>query len=351
MTSAERILCAANLGQADMVPVAPYLGNHGARLAGVRLDEYCRSGEVMADAQIRTWEVYHQDAVVAQSDNYYIAEGFGLQVEHHPDSTPTASTLPVGELADIEKLRVPDPRTAGRMPVYLDAIARLARHFRGQVAVRAPGTGPFSLAGHLMGTERFLMELAMADQEPDGPEAKLLRRLMELTTDSLIAFAKACLEAGATIVQAGDSLASLDMISPAMYRKWAWPSERRFFGELTPLAQRHGAATLMHICGNMTGVLEPMADTGAMILELDSKVDLATAKRLVGSRVCLMGNLNPVTALWRGSPQEVRLAAKQAIAAAGAGGGFILGSGCEVPPAAPRENLLAMVDAARTWCE
>lgn len=47
----------------------------------------------------------------------------------------------------------------------------------------------------------------------------------------------------------------------------------------------------------MTPVLELMADTVADILELDSKVNLATAKQRVGHRVCLMGNLDPVECL------------------------------------------------------
>jgi uroporphyrinogen decarboxylase len=345
MTSLERILLAASLGKPDCIPVAPYLGNHGAHVAGVTIDQYCRCGEVMAQAQYRAWEIYGQDAVVAQSDNYYIAEGFGSQVEHHHDSTPTLKTPAVGELADIDRLSVPNPLTDGRMPVYLDAIGRLARRLGGRVAVRAPGTGPFSLASHLMGTQRFLMEVALADAD-GGDAEKRLRKLMTLTTEALVAFAKASLQAGANIVQAGDSLASIDMISPDMYRRWAWPYERQFFSELTPLAAKCGAATLLHICGNMTPVLDEMADTGANILELDSKVDLRVAKERVGHRVCLMGNLNPVTVLWRGSVADVERAAGDAIAAAGAGG-FILGSGCEVPIATPRENVLAMVRAAR----
>ena len=347
MTSLERIRCAARRQSVDRVPVAPYLGNHGARVAGVLIGQYCQSGRVMAEAQFRAWQVYGQDAVVAQSDNYYIAEGFGLKVEHYQDSTPTLKTPAVRELEDIEKLRVPDPYQDGRMPIYLEAIRRLAEMTRGEVAVRAPGTGPFSLAAHLMGAEQFLVELAMAERHPGGFGEESLKRLLELTTDTLIAFATACLEAGAHIVQAGDSLASCDMISPATYRKWAWPAERRFFSTINPLAERYGAATLLHICGNMTPVLDAMADTGAHILELDHKVSLKTAKEHVGDRVCLMGNLDPVELLWRGTPAAVTRAAQQAIADAAEHGGFILGSGCEVPVAAPTDNLRAMLKVAR----
>lgn len=332
-----------------MVPVAPYMGNYGARVAGVPIGDYCRSGRLMAEAQLRAWEIHGQDAVVAQSDNYYIAEGFGVEVEHHPDGTPTFKTPAIAELDDVSRLRVPNPQADGRMPVYLEAIRLLAERLQGRVAVRAPGTGPFSLASHVLGTERFLMELALAGQEPDGPAARALRQLLELTSDALIAFALACLEAGAHLVQAGDSLASLDMISPAMYRQWAWPYERKFFAAVNPRASQRGAATLLHICGNMTPVLELMADTGAHILELDSKVDLKTAKERVGKRVCLMGNLNPVTVLWQGSSATVAEAADTALRDASAGGGFILGSGCEVPVGTPQKNLKAMVCAARNW--
>lgn len=347
MTSLERIRCAVRRQPVDRVPVAPFMGNHGARVAGVPIGTYCRSGRVMAEAQFRAWQTYGQDAVVAQSDNYYIAEGFGVEVEHYEDATPTLKTPVLRELADIERLRVPDPQRDGRMPVYLEAIRRLGELTHGEVAVRAPGTGPFSLAGHLMGAENFLIEMAMADRDPGGPGEQSLKRLLELTTEALIAFATACLEAGAHLVQAGDSLASLDMISSASYRRWAWPAERRFFAAINPLAERHGAATLLHICGDMTFVLESMADTGARILELDHKVSLRTASERVGNRVCLMGNLDPVELLWRGTPAAVAEASRQAIADAGQHSGFILGSGCEVPVAASQENMSAMIEAAR----
>ena len=72
MTSRERLLLAAHGRIPDRVPVAPYMGNHGARVAGVPIGAYCQSGQLMAEAQFRAWQLYGQDAVVAQSDNYYI---------------------------------------------------------------------------------------------------------------------------------------------------------------------------------------------------------------------------------------------------------------------------------------
>ena len=191
------------------------------------------------------------------------------------------------------------------------------------------------------------MELAMADRAPDGEASRILRHLMELTTQALIAFALACLEAGAQIVQAGDSMASLDMISPSMYRGWALPFEKRFFSALNPVAELKGAATLLHVCGNMTPVLPAMADSGAHILELDWKVNLRAARQAVGNRICLMGNLDPVGVLWRGSAAEVESASRRAIQDAGADGAFILGSGCEVAMATPTENIAAMIRTAR----
>ena len=184
MNSLERLRTAAHLDRPDPTPVAPYMGNHGAHVAGVAIGEYCCCGRLMAEAQYRAWKLYGQDAVVPQSDNYYIAEGFGVVVQHYEDSTPTFKTAAIDDLDDIGQLRVPDPARDGRMPVYLEAIRRLRELTHGEVAVRAPGTGPFALAAHLLGTEAFLVELALAQREPGGPGERAIKRLLDLTTDA-----------------------------------------------------------------------------------------------------------------------------------------------------------------------
>ena len=94
--------------------------------------------------------------MVPQSDNYYIAEGFGVVVEHCEDATPTLKTPAIDDILEVHRLKVPDPYTDGRMPVYLEAAEIVSGKLKKDgICVRGTGTGPFSLASHLMGTETF----------------------------------------------------------------------------------------------------------------------------------------------------------------------------------------------------
>lgn len=113
--------------------------------------------------------------------------------------------------------------------------------------------------------------------------------------------------------------------------------------------KQHGVqVSLLHICGNATRVIDLYAETGADLIEIDNKVDLAMAKRAIGDRAALMGNVHTVTELLDGTPASVRAAAQRCIDQAGSGGGFVLGSGCIVPRRAPLENVIEMVRVAHS---
>jgi len=348
MNSRERFLTAARRQPPDKVPAAPYNGNFGAALAGIPVSRYNTDGKAMARAQIYTWEQLQHDVVVAQSDNYYIAEGFGCLIHQPENLTPNLVKPAVETLEEIGKLKVPNPYKDGRMPVYLEAVHLLREQLGKEVAVRGPGTGPFSLASYLAGgTENFLMEIATAEVDEDKEKEKLLMELMEISSSALIAFLLALLEAGSDVAQAGDSLASLSMISPTIYEKYVFPFEKKVFSAVNPVAHAKGAVTLLHICGDTRRILPLMAETGADILEIDSKVDIGEAKTLTTGKVALMGNLDPTEVLYRGTPEQVRSASEACMVAVDAlKGGFILGSGCEVVMESPVENLKAMVEAA-----
>ena len=351
MTARERFLAAARREPPDVVPAAPYAGNFGSAVSGVPISEYNTDASKMAAAQIRSWELVGHDVVVAQSDNYYIAEGYGCVIEQPFDSTPHLVTPAVKELDDIEELRVPDPYHDGRMPVYLDAVHALRTHFGNEVAVRGPGTGPFSLASYLAGgTQRFLMDIGQAEADEDVGSQDRIRQLIDIATEGLIAFLKALLEAGSDVAQCGDSLASPDMISPAVYEKYVFPFESRLFETVSPIAHRKGAVTVLHICGDTRKILPLMARTGADVLEIDAAVPMSVAQELTDGRTAVMGNLDPTSVLLEGTPELVERSAVECLRSTNAlAGGVILGSGCEVAPRTPIENLRALVRTAHSF--
>jgi MtaA/CmuA family methyltransferase len=295
----------------------------------------------MARGQLALHERVGQDVIFVGCDNYYIAEGFGCVAELPADETPHLVKPPLDHISEIGALVAPDPLTDGRMPVVLEA-TRLVRNAVGDaVAIRTPGTGPFALASYFVGTQDFLIEVGMANAGLAGSEPEAIHQALDLAADALILFGKACFDAGADLLHCGDSLSSCDVISPADYETWAFPYQRK----VLQAWKAYGAKTLLHICGDSSAVLDLYAETGADVIEVDHKVDLALARRIVGDRASVIGNVDPVTVLLQGTPEQVRATSARCLEE-GSGGNYILGSGCVVPRITPLENLRAMVGEA-----
>jgi MtaA/CmuA family methyltransferase len=340
MNARERVLATLERRPVDRVPVGPMMMDFAATTIGVPVGVFCQDADVMARANVATWERLGHDIVFLGSDNYYIAEGFGCVSEQPPDETPHLAKPPLDHISGVYDLRVPDPLTGGRMPVFVEATRQVRAALGDEVAIRTPGTGPFALASYFVGTQDFLIEVGMADRELPGCDPGAIHHALDLAADALIAFGKACFDAGADLLHCGDSLASCDVISPAAYEKWAYPYERKVIQAWSA----YGAKTLLHICGDSSAVIGLYAETGADLIEVDHKVDLAYARDTVAGRSCLIGNLDPVTVLLQGTPERVAAESDRCLETC-ADGGYVLGSGCVVPRFTALENLQAMVAA------
>ncbi len=302
LTSRERVLRVIDFEPTDVIPVGPPMLDIGATISGISVGEYCTNGKAMADAQLTLHHELDQDIIFIGSDNYYIAEGFGCIAAKPDDETPHLEVPAVENLADVYNLEMPNPLTDGRMPVMLEA-TRLVRQVVGdKVAIRTPGTGPFALASYFIGTQNWLMEIGLTQAGYPGSNPEAIHHALDLSADALIAFGKACFDAESDILHCGDSLSSCDMISPRQYEEWAYPYQKKVISAW----KAYGAKTLLHICGDSSKVLNLYAQTGADIIEVDTKVNLAFAKEVVGKRACLIGNVDTVSALLLGSPEKVR---------------------------------------------
>ena len=78
-------------------------------------------------------------------------------------------------------------------------------------------------------------------------------------------------------------------------------------------------------------------------------VELADAKRRVGARLFLKGNVDPVNTVLLGSPATVRSDALARLRIGAPGSGYILSTACSVPPAAPPENIVVLREAVEEF--
>ncbi len=315
------------------VPVVPLAVHFCARVTGVTLDKYTRDAEALAEAVIRYHEQFRPDAVILSADTWVSAQAMGAAVG------PIGEQQPWGGLgeprvrtrADVKALPAPDVARQGRYPLMLTALRRIvAAVGRDTAVVACFDQYPFSLAAALMG----LNELMLAVHD----DPALVQALMERCHGFGLAYGRALAEAGADVLTGGDSPAGL--IGPQRYREFAWPWERRLVADLKIAT---GRPVSLHICGNAEPILTDMARTGADVLEIDYRTDLAFAARTVGPDITLWGNLDPVAVLAQGTPATVRASARAALAAMSGHRRFILGSGCTLAVETPFANVDALI--------
>ena len=110
MTSYERYAAVCELREPDRAPVSPFIMTFAARLMGVPYIDYCRSGEVMAQAQLQCIRRFGYDAVALGSDAVREAETVGASVFWQEDGVPGTTEEPfIKSRDDLKRLRLPDP--------------------------------------------------------------------------------------------------------------------------------------------------------------------------------------------------------------------------------------------------
>lgn len=135
-----------------------------------------------------------------------------------------------------------------------------------------------------------------------------------------------------------DPTSSGDLISRRHFEDFSWPYLKKLVDNL----KSKGALVSIHICGNVSNRLDLLAETGIDILSVDYKVDLSLAKKILGNKVTLAGNLNPVY-LAEATPDKIASAAQDCLEKGDQDGKFILMPGCDLPPEVPLENIQALI--------
>ena len=334
MNSLERIAATVAFRKPDRVPVVPQVFGQAAVLAGVPLASYLHDGALLARCQVAALRHYGYDAVFAFADVGLEAEALGSVLEFPEGQYPQLASPALAPGDPIGGLQVPDPERAGRMPELLKATRLLRGELDGAVPVVAVVTGPMSLAGQLLGTQDALY---LAADEPLRFE-----ELLDIATATALRYGRALLAAGAQVALVFEPAASPAVVPPAFFREMLLPRLRTLLGAFK---QAGALACWLHIAGPIEPILRYYPEAGADIANVDYEVQLDVAARAL-PRTCLDGNLRSLSFVLD-SPAKITDEAQRLLSLLGRRGGFILSSGCEIPPEAKPENLAALVAAVQ----
>lgn len=340
MTSLQRVQAVLAGEMPDRLPVIPQGFLFSMRTAGYDIGQVNRSPAKMAQAHRISQEKYGYDGCVVDVDDATLAEACGAKVIFRENDVATVDEHcpALGDLREIDDLKLPDPMKDGRICHWLETVQRLKEEIGDRVFIMGRADqGPFSLLSLLRGPQEFMMDLL--EEEPE-----VIHHALQWATEAHVRFARAQLQAGAHATSMGDAYASADLISPKMYRSFAYPYEKQVVEKVRDL----GLPYSIHICGDASNIVADMGSTGAQILEIDWKTDMGLARNSVPDSVVLMGNIDPSDPMCLGTPETVK-AQIQAMIQKTQGRGLIISSGCALGANTRPENMAAMVESAKLY--
>ena len=338
MTGLERTMAALKGEQPDTLPIMLHNFMMAAREAGLTQAQYRSDPESIARAFIEAVQRYEYDGILVDVDTATLAGAVGVPVDY-PDDEPARCSA--GCLADLSAVAsLPEPSVGGdeHVQVWLEAVRILKRHFGDEICIRGNcDQAPFSLASMMRTPQSWMMDLMDADNRHH------VVALLEHCTEATSQFIRLMAATGAHVISNGDSPAGPAMISPAMYRQFALPYEKKVVAE----SHAAGLPYILHICGDTTAILDDIIDSGADAMELDYMTDANGARDKMKDRMCFVGNIDPSGVLALGTVDDVERETARLIEIFAGTPRFILNAGCAIPPNTPSENIRAMIKIAR----
>ena len=326
MTPYERVMERLAGNPVDQVPNLCILMTFAAKYIGATYDRYVTDFRLLVEGNMRCCEDFGIDMLSVISDPMREAQGFGAEVIIPFDEVPYAAGSLIEKPADLTKLSVHAPLSCERMLDRIKAIEQYRQIAGDHYPVLGWVEGAFAETCDLCGISKVMADLIL--------QPNFILDVLEICTQQAIDFGLAQINSGADFIGIGDAAASL--IGPRFYSRFALPYEQRIIDSI----HQAGGKVKLHICGNITSILELAVQSGADMLDIDWPVDFNRAVAVSDGGCAACGNFNPVSVLLQGTTTEVESAVEKCFRASSST--TFIAAGCEVPRDTPVENLKAV---------
>lgn len=295
--------------------------------------ERCQTPELACEITLQPVDIIGVDAAILFSDILVVPQAMGLEVQLIESKGPVLPD-PIKTANDLNRVRVPDVHET--LGYVFDAIKLIKKELNGRVPLIGFAGAPWTLLCYMVqgkGSKTFDEAKAFCYTQP-----ALAHQLLQMITDTTIAYLKAQIKAGADTVQLFDSWGGL--LSPQDFENLSLRYMRQIVA-----AVKDEAPTIIFAKGAWHS-LDQMAATGAQGLGIDWCINPAMARQFAGNNVTLQGNFDPAKLL---SPIPViKQEVKDMLKAFGPGK-HIANLGHGILPNVPVDHARAFVDTVKEF--
>ncbi|AEJ00996.1 Uroporphyrinogen decarboxylase [Nitrosomonas sp. Is79A3] len=298
----------------------------------------CKNPGFATEVTLQPLARFPLDAAILFSDILTIPDAMGLGLYFSQGEGPMFER-PLREEKEIRALKVPDPDQELRY--VMDAVAEIRKALDNRVPLIGFSGSPFTLACYMVegrgGTE-FREIKTMLYQRPE-----LLHHILDVNAKAVTAYLNAQIESGAQTVMIFDTWGGA--LSHAAYKEFSL----RYIQQIVAgLKREQDGMHIPSIVFTKGGGLwlEAIADIGCDAVGLDWTIDIGDARRRVGDKVALQGNLDPSVLF--ASPEVIAAEVEKILASYGNGSGHVFNLGHGISQFTPPENAAALVEAVHT---
>ncbi len=295
----------------------------------------CKTPELAAEVTIQPVDLVGVDAAIIFSDILVIPEAMGMELIVEEGKGGPRFPSPLRSRTAIDALAPIDPTVSLRY--VMDALRLSRERLNNRVPLIGFSGSPWTLATYMVegrGSKSFRYIKELIFSHPADAHA-LLAKL----ADAVAAYLSAQIDAGAQTVQLFDTWGGI--LAQEEFEEFSL----RYIRQVVQAVKPKGVPVIV-FCKDCGHSLDRIASTGADVVGLDWAMDIGDARRVVGDRVALQGNLDP-TMLFS-TPERIELGVKRILEKFGKGSGHIFNLGHGILPETPVENVKAFITAVKT---
>src|ERR1700730_9851987 len=307
-----------------------YLPEYRAIRATHPFLEVCKTPDLAAEVSLQPFRILGVDAIIVFSDILIPAEAMGIYLELN-DAGPNLPG-PIRSAADVANLRIFDPeRETKFLP---EAIRRIVKSAGPEVPVLGFAAAPWTLACYMVEgktKEGFSTVKSFLYHEPET-----FRQLLSKIAQATIPYLNAQLDAGASAVPLFDTWCG--ELNLEDYENFALPAVQQVISGIS------GKAPVIYYTKASNHLILAVARSGATVLSVDWRVDLAAIRKTLSPKIALQGNVDPAILL--GPTSKIREATQTALSVLD-GVGHILNLGHGIFKQTPVENARLFIETGQ----